>query len=349
MIRQIALLLPGAPLLLCSAYLSAAEALPRQADPGSAPAQGWLLVANKGDRTLSIVDPDAGLQTALIPEEAVTGHEVAVSSDGKLAFVPIYGDSGVGRPGSDGRLVRIIDLAARRLVRSFEFPKPVRPHCAVIGPRDGLFYVTTELDNSVAVIDPNSSQLVRTIPTDQAESHMLAITRDGRRGYTANVGPGSVSVLDLEAGKVLAIIPVAERIQRICLSADDRWAFTADQSRPRLAVIDSTSNQVKSWIALPGKGYGAASTPDGHWLLVAMPGVRQVGVIDLGSMKLVHAVNVPPAPQEVLVRPDGLVAYISCDASAQVAVLDVKGWALAKPIAVGHGADGLAWAPRARP
>ena len=37
------------------------------------------------------------------------------------------------------------------------------------------------------------------------ESHMLAITRDGRRGYTSNVGPGTVSVLDLEAQKFIAV------------------------------------------------------------------------------------------------------------------------------------------------
>jgi len=29
--------------------------------------------------------------------------------------------------------------------------------------------------------------------TGQPESHMLAITRDGCRGYTANVGPGTVA------------------------------------------------------------------------------------------------------------------------------------------------------------
>ena len=58
---------------------------------------------------------------------------------------------------------------------------------------------------------------------------MLAITHDGRRGYTANVGPGTVSVLDLEARKTLAVIPISGQTQRISLSADDRMAFT---SRP---------------------------------------------------------------------------------------------------------------------
>ena len=42
-------------------------------------------------------------------------------------------------------------------------------------------------------------KIVETIPTGQQESHMLAITHDGRRGYTSNVGAGTVSALDLEA------------------------------------------------------------------------------------------------------------------------------------------------------
>jgi hypothetical protein len=60
---------------------------------------GLLLVANKGDRTLGIIDTTAGQQVAAVPENGVTGHEVIASPDGKTAYVPIYGDSGVGKAG----------------------------------------------------------------------------------------------------------------------------------------------------------------------------------------------------------------------------------------------------------
>src|SRR5215472_11613105 len=100
---------------------------------------------------------------------------------------------------------------------------------------------------------------------------MLAISSDGRRGYTANVGPGTVSVLDLEAKKLLAVIPVSATVQRIALSVDDRWVFTADQTKPQLAVIAAATNGVRSWVRLPGIGYGMAPTPDGKCLVVAMP------------------------------------------------------------------------------
>jgi YVTN family beta-propeller protein len=312
--------------------------------PSSPTSPSLLLVANKGDHTVSLVDPTEGRQIATVDVKGVTGHELVGSSDGKFAFVPIYGDSGVGLPGSDGSNLVVIDLAGRKLTGNVDFGKGVRPHCAVIGPKNGLLYVTTELDQSIAVIDPKTLKIVGKIPTGQPESHMLAITRDGRRGYTANVGPGTVSVLDLEARKTIAVIPVAPKVQRIALSVDDRYAFTSDQTKSQLAVIDTATDRVRTWIPLPSAGYGAAPTPDGKWLVIALRTGNQVGVVDLKEMKLAHTIDVPAAPQEVLVSPDGKIAYVSCDASKKVAAIRTSDWKVDKLIETGPSTDGLAWA-----
>src|SRR5215475_4095209 len=81
--------------------------------PTSAANADLLLVVNKGDRTLSIVDAEAGKQLVAVPLKGITGHEVARSPDGQTAWVPIYGDSAVGLPGTDGRTVSVIDLKSR--------------------------------------------------------------------------------------------------------------------------------------------------------------------------------------------------------------------------------------------
>ncbi len=308
------------------------------------PSAALLLVADKGDRTLSIVDAASGHQVAAVDEEGQTGHEVAVSPDGRRAFVPIYGSAGVGQKGTDGQLMRVIDLETRSIVGTVDFGKPVRPHKPVFGPKDGLLYVTTELEQSVTIIDPATLRIIGSIPTGAIESHMLAISGDGRRGYTANVKAGSVSVLDMEARTLLATIPVAPVIQRISVSPDGRWAFTADETAARLAVIDTSTNSVSASIPLPGIAFGTTPTPDGKWLLVTLPALRSVGLVDLSSMRMVKRLDVPKAPQEILVRPDGAVAYVSCDASAQVAVINIMDWKVEKLIDVGKTADGLAWA-----
>jgi YVTN family beta-propeller protein len=328
-------------LMMVALMLSVSE---KQATSQESTRGGVLLVANKGDRTLGIVDPESGKQVATVAEQGTTGHEVAASPDGRLAYVPIYGNSGVGKPGTDGSNMVVIDIVARKIAGNLDFGHSVRPHCAVFGPKDGLLYVTTELDQTITVIDLHNLKIVGTIPTGQPESHMLAITPDGRRGYTANVGPGTVSVLDMEARKKLAVIPVSRQVQRISVSVDGQKVFTADQTKPQLAVIDASMNKVTGWIPLPAPGYGTAPTPDGRWLVVAVPGAKKVAVVDLNSMKISRTVDVPASPQEVLVQPDGRFAYVSCDASHSVAVISTSDWKVEKLIQAGAGADGLAWA-----
>ena len=305
---------------------------------------GWLLVTNKGDRTLSIVDPASNKQIATVAEEGVTGHELATSLDGKRVFVPIYSDTGVGKVGTDGQIMRVIDLEKRAIVGTVDFGKGVRPHCPVMCRKNGLLYVTTELEQSVTIIDPATLKILGSVPTGEDQSHMLAVTRDGRRGYTANVAAGTVSVLDLEERKLLKKIPIARITQRISLSVDDRYAFTSDQFEGRIAVIDTAANEVKQWIALPDIAYGTAPSPDGKLLVAALININEVALIDLATMKMTKTVKVPKAPQEVLVRPDGAVAYVSCDASKQVAVISLPEGKLETLIDVGTTADGLAWA-----
>jgi DNA-binding beta-propeller fold protein YncE len=306
--------------------------------------QGRLLVAQKGDTSLAIVDPVAGAVITSIDEGGITGHEVAGSPDGKLAIVPIYGNSGVGKPGTDGKNIVVIDLASHKIVGNIEFDHGVRPHCPVYGPKDGMLYVTTEIDHTITVIDPKTWKIVGSISTGQPESHMLTIAHDGLHGYTANVGPGTVSVLDMKARKTLAVIPISGTTQRITISNDDRWVFTADQTKPQMAVIDTATNTVKTWVPLSGLGYGAAVTKDGKWLLMPIPTKNVVDVVDLGTMKVAHTVEVGADPQEVLSGPGGKVAFVSCLGANRVDEIDLATWKVARSIATGKGSDGLGWA-----
>jgi YVTN family beta-propeller protein len=314
------------------------------ASPDTRSGAGMLLIANKGEQTLGIVDPLAGRQVATVAEGGITGHEVIASPDGRLAYVPIYGNSGVGKPGTDGQIIDVIDIASRKVIGTVDFGHGVRPHCPQFGPKDGMLYVSTELDSSISVIDPHTLKIVGSVPTGQKESHMFAITPDGKRAYTANVGPGTVSVLDMENRKTITVIPVAGQVQRISLSVDGAMAFTSDVTKPQLAVIDTGTDKIKTWIPLPGLGYGTAPTPDGKWLVVAVPSANKVAVVDLKTLKVAKVLDVPAIPQESLVRPDGKIAYVSCDASRKIAVIRTSDWTVEKLIDAGAGADGLAWA-----
>lgn len=305
-----------------------------------------LLVVNQGDATVSIVDPAHYTQIAAVhePVSGVHAHEIVATPDGRTAFAPVYGSVGVGKPGIDGHEMLFIDIPSRKVVGSLDFGHGVRPHQPVYDAAHHLLYVTTELDRSVSIIDPSTRKIVGTIPTGQEQSHMFVLSHDGKRGYTANVGPGTVSVLDIVGRKTMDIIHVSPSVQRISISNDDKHVFTSDVTSPRLAVIDTATNKVANWVQLPGSGYGTAPTPDGRWLLVCIPSTEEIAVIDLAALKVVRRIKVPAKPQEVLIRPDGKLAYVSCNTSGKVAVLDLSNWTVPNIISAGPGADGLAWA-----
>src|SRR5579885_2017273 len=136
----------------------------------SAASGGWLIVANKGDETVGIIDPGTGRQVAAVAEGGTTAHELIASPDGRLAYAPIYGNSGVGKPGTDGTKMVVVDLGAHKVVRELSFGHGVRPHCPLFNPRDGMLYVTTELDQTISVIDPKTMKIVAHVPTGQKES-----------------------------------------------------------------------------------------------------------------------------------------------------------------------------------
>ncbi len=336
--------------LLCSLISVAALAVsalyaPAQSRPVRAGAP-LLLVVNQGDRNLSIINPANSEQVATVLDGDSAGHahEVAASPDGRLAFLPIYGNVGVGHPGSSGSTMLVVDIPTHKVIATVDFGHPVRPHLPVYDPNTGHLYVTTELDKSVTIIDPKTFKIIGSIPTSQEQSHMLVLSHDGKRGYTANVGPGTVSVLDMMGRKTIAVIPIAGSTQRISISKDDSMVFTADQVKPQLAVIDTSTNKVKAWVPLPDFGYGTGATKDGRWLLVTMTKANQVAVVDLHTLKVARTVDVPKGPTEVLMRPDGRVAYVSCGGAHQVAAIDLSQWKVQSAIDAGKGADGLAWA-----
>src|ERR1700682_4045098 len=81
-----------------------------------------LLVLNKDEATLAIVDPSTQKVVGRVP----TGegpHEVTVSLDGKLAFV---GNYGTGQ--NPGRTISVIDLLAQKELHRVDLGPLRRPH-----------------------------------------------------------------------------------------------------------------------------------------------------------------------------------------------------------------------------
>ena len=302
-----------------------------------------LAVVNQPERTLQLLDGPSGtvVMTARMGERP---HEVELSPDGRYAYVPIYGDGAVGRPGTDGDAVEVVELATGRIAR-IDTGK-VRPHDAKFGP-DGRLYVTAEIDRAVLAIDPAAGRVVGRIPTGAPESHSLALSPDARHAFTANVSSGSVSVLDVKRRKLVGIVAVGANVQRVAVSPDGRRVFTHDQRTPRLVAIDPVRLKVARSYPLPGLGYTSAVTLGGRTALVAgrpaLPGgptaTPCLYIVDLRS-GAVMTIPTPGWPRVIIVA-DAASAWLNFG-SGEVARLDLRTKSLTIVASLGRGLDGMA-------
>ena len=170
----------------------------------------------------------------------MTGHEVIASPDGRTAYVPDLRRLR-RRPAGLGRLHMVaIDIAARKVTGHVDFGRGVRPHCPLFGPKDGLLYVTTELDNSVTVVDPQHAE-------DRGhDSHRrvrIAHARDhARRPPRLHFQCRSRAPCRCSISKPGRCWP-SSRCRAIRSASrfrpTTRWYSLPTSSQPRLAVIDT--------------------------------------------------------------------------------------------------------------
>src|SRR6476659_2817541 len=144
-----------------------------------------LLALSKADHTLAIVDPITLKVIARIPV-GEDPHEVVASSDGKTAYVCIYG-------GGSLHELNVIDLVGQKPVTNID----TRP---LFGPHDitfvnGKAWFTAEGSKAVGRYDPATGKLDWSMGTGQDRTHMIYVTADAKRIYTTNISSGTVSIL----------------------------------------------------------------------------------------------------------------------------------------------------------
>jgi YVTN family beta-propeller protein len=303
---------------------------------------GFVFIANQYEHTAVLVDLRTNSTVARV-EVGVNGHEVAVSPDMHFGYVPIYGNSGVGKPGTDGDRIDIIDLKEHKLVGNIPMGKAVRPHCAKFGP-DGFLYVSAEVAQAIYVVDVKAKKVVGEIPTGATETHMFVLSPDGRRAYTSNVHAGSVSVLDLEKRALITVIPVSKIVQRISITADGKRVFTHDQDAPRIAVIDTTTNKISGWIPVSATVYSSTPLPDGHAMVASSPSGKFFS-IDLDNLKQSGEAEACAALGEIALSHDGNRAFLTCPATGQLMVFNARNGKPDPEIMLTKGVDGIQWIP----
>ena len=324
------ILIPLAGALMWIAHLAAAET------PSPA-----LLVLNKEDNALAIVDPVAGKVVGRVPTGEAP-HEVTVSADGTLAFVANYGAQ------TPGSTISVIDLASQKELRRVDLGPLRRPHGIMFA--DGRAYFTAEVNKLIARYDPETNQIDWLLGTGQNGTHMVLLSKDRNRIFTANIGSDSITAIDRASGPMgwsETVIPVGKGPEGIDLSPDEKELWAAHSRDGGVSIIDLAAKKVTGTLDVHTKRSNRLKfTPDGNRVLISDLEAGDLVVLDAPSRREIKRMKLGRNPEGILMAPDGARAYVAVAGDNQVAIVDLKTLEVTGRISTGSGPDGMAWAER---
>src|SRR4051794_14515537 len=216
---------------------------------------------------VTVYDADTNTRVAqAITPGTINPHEAAFSRDGRSVYVPIYGTSGVGKPGEHGHTVHVFDSLTGVEQASLDTGKYLRPHCITVGQETGTIYASAEVAESLILIDPAQPAIVGAISTGSNTSHMFALTRDEQKAFVSNVRSKNVSVLDMRTRQLEAVLPTDGENQRMTLSPDERWFVTNLGPAGTIAFFRTADHRLDFTIPVPGTPFVAKFSQDGQFL-----------------------------------------------------------------------------------
>ena len=297
-----------------------------------------LLVLNKEEATLAIVDPASGRVLGRVP----TGegpHELVVSTDGKTAFASNYGTGP-----APGHTISMIDIASQKEVRRIDVAPLSRPHGLAFA--SGKLYFTAEASRKIARYDPAANKIDWEFETGQNTTHMVLPTRDLKTIFTSNITSDSVSAIEQkpDGSWSQTVIPVGRGPEGIDLSPNGREVWSAHSRDGGVSIIDVATRKVTQTLALGTKRSNRIKlTPDGKFALISDLDAGDLVVVDAVARKEIKRIALGKQPEGVLITPDGSRAYVAVNGDNDIAVVDTRTWTIVTRISTGTGPDGMAW------
>ena len=324
------------PAISCNAQLST----PKRA----------LLALSKADHTLAIVDPATLKVIARIPV-GEDPHEVIASSDGKTAYVTIYG-------GGSLHELNVLDLVGQKPLPNIDTRPLFGPHGITFV--DGKVWFTAEGSKAIGRYDPATGTLDWSMGTGQDRTHMIYVSAGGKKIYTTNVSSGTVSILIdtlIQPGQfgppnakpheewMQTVIPTVRGSEGFDVSPDGKELWTASSDDGTISIIDLGAKKLAAKIDAKVLGANRLMfTPDGKLVFVSSLRSGELTIYDAASRKEVKRLKLGRGAAGILMDPVGSRAFVACSADNYVAVINLKTLEVAGHFDVGGVPDGLAWA-----
>jgi YVTN family beta-propeller protein len=309
-----------------------------------------LAVVCKSDFQLELLDPATDKILLKVPT-GLGPHEVAVSPDGRTAYVSNFGRYSVYPAGDTmhdkaGNTITVVDLVERKVKSTFDLGTHTGPHGMILSHDGKLMWATTETPQAVLELDAANGKLLHVWNTNQVRSHMIVDTPDEKKFYVTNTVSGSVSVIDKNSGE-LKIISTGPGTEGIAISPDGKEVWAASRIDAKISIISTSTDTIVASFPSGGKGpKRMAFTPDGAQVWVTNSASNQTTVFDAHAREMIAALDMAKAPSSLYFSGDGRRVYVTNANANELSTVDVPARKILSVVPIGTDPDGIIWSAR---
>jgi YVTN family beta-propeller protein len=313
-----------------------------------------VIAVDKVGNCIRFYDPETLREVKSFAAPEPAAHELAISHDRRLAFVPLYGDGIYGSNKRPNNKVLVIDLVAQTLIDIIPLDVMWAPH-GMVATADGRLWLVADIANKLIALNPGRRSIEVAYDCPSKGAHQMALLPDETKIYVS-CKEGDLAVFNRARQAWTASVPVrapgvesgnGSGSEGVMPSADGRRVVVIDNTSNDLRVIDPRTDTEVDRVPLlasppsnPKRSRLAKLmfSPDGRYLVATAYAGALAWVIDAADLRRQTPVPVAKGPQGMAFPPDGQSVIVASHDSGLLTRIDL---AEARAVAAYDGGSGI--------
>lgn len=292
-----------------------------------------LLVGEKDAGRLVIIDPETLEIVARIPAGGNL-HELA--SDGRYVYI-----------GSNLAGITVVDVMEQKRVDPIDISAFGDRHAITFA--GSHLYIGHETNRLISRYDPASKKFDEVIGLPGG-SHMLLITPDEQRIFTASSNGQVIAIIDRvsnsrgQKGLAFTTFPGDTRMEGMALSPDGKEFWALHMHAKKISIINVPEKKLHSTISFEGGLNNRIKfTKDGKYVLMNELQGNELRVWEVATRKEVKRIDVGAGGEGIFIDPVRPRAYYTVSAGNKLVVIDTDTMTVIKEIHDLQNPDGMDW------
>ena len=186
----------------------------------------------------------------------------------------------------------------------------------------GEIWISNEKDDTLSVIDIETLEVVRTIPTGE-RPRGITFSSDYSVLYICASDSDAVQVMDPVSGEILHDLPSGEDPEQFVLHPNGRHLYIANEDDAITTVVDTETREVIAQINVGIEPEGMAVSPNGKIAITTSETTNMAHWIDTETRELFANTLVDSRPRHAEFVKDGTELWVSSEIGGTITVFDV--------------------------